>query len=114
MKLIASLYKFYDEKQGELPFYFANDVSEFRPAYVDENFSKDKVHLYKKVAMVVLKDKAENLYQEEVKKGNVIRSDYLIFEETEYHYANLFMSLWGELEKLNKDNFKEIDTSLEY
>ena len=53
-----------DKWNEEFLFSLKNDL--------DENFSKDKVHLYKKVAMVVLKDKAENLYQEEVKKGNDI------------------------------------------
>lgn len=47
IKLISSIYKFYTEKQGELPLYFGNDVSEFKPAYVGSDLIKSRKHIEK-------------------------------------------------------------------
>ena len=72
-KQLQNLYESDNQKYYDIPsdnwdeeflFSLKNDL--------DENFSKDKLCLYRKVAMVVLKEKAQNLSQEEVKKGNDI------------------------------------------
>lgn len=42
LKLLMSLYKFYGEKQGELPIYFGNDISEFKQASTENDLKKTK------------------------------------------------------------------------
>lgn len=42
LKLLMSLYKFYGEKQGELPIYFGNDISEFKQASTKNDLKKAK------------------------------------------------------------------------
>ena len=54
LKLLNSLYKFYTQKQGEMPVYFGNDISEFIGADTSENIkaSKGSIDLTKLDSMV--------------------------------------------------------------
>ncbi len=49
-----------------------------------------------------------------LKDGKDIYSGWVSFEETDYHYADLFASLWSVLEKADGENFEAIDGSLDY
>ena len=50
---------------------------------------------------------------EAIENGLSIYSDWICFEECEYNYGAIFQDLWEELSK-NSNNFKEIDTELDY
>ncbi|MCD7751104.1 MAG: hypothetical protein LUI10_05115 [Lachnospiraceae bacterium] len=56
----------------------------------------------------------ENAVRKAMKEGKAIYSGEVIFEDTEYQYAELFQDLWDALEEADPEHFDIIDGRLDY
>ncbi|HIS47304.1 MAG TPA: hypothetical protein IAB46_07075 [Candidatus Scybalocola faecigallinarum] len=64
--------------------------------------------------MYVEDEKKQQQIRQALKEGKTIYYGAVIFEETEYHYGNLFQELWEKLEDCDSGEFTAIDGDLDY
>ena len=59
-------------------------------------------------------EEKQNEVREALKKGMSVYTGCVVFEETEYHLADMYEKVWDIMEQTGDDNFEGIDTDLSY